>query len=107
MDKMQEKCFDIFFSKAIITSKRGHIFCSNNVREVMDTKFDCAPGSTYYHLIKNNQMMSEFKDGLLEASVADKNITLEMYFNHKVNMDANLVDRITATFTKTFPGVVV
>lgn len=52
---------------------------------------------THYHLIGNGSMVNEFKEGLMAAGVEDKRVTIEMYFNHKVEARPEVVDTIANT----------
>jgi hypothetical protein len=41
-------------------------------------------------------MVSEFKAGLQQAGVKEDKVTVEMYFNHKAEVDQDAVDRIAS-----------
>ena len=47
------------------------------------------------------QMVSEFKSGLQKAGVPDDKVTIEIYFNHKADVDTDVVDRIAAAVKET------
>jgi len=100
LTKLQKENPDNFTWKPIITSERGRLSASgDNLRTL--TWFNAGLESTHYHLIGNGQMVSEFKAGLLKAGVPEDKITLEMYFNHKAEMDTDAADRIAAALMET------
>ena len=108
MDDLQRENPDRFSWKTIITSKQGRLSTSSdNLKALKDTVFDSGLEDTHYHLIGNGQMVSEFKAGLEKAGVPNDKVTVEMYFNHKAEVDAETVDRIAAAVMESaFAGVV-
>lgn len=101
LDELQKEYRDKFRWKTIITSEQGRLSSGDNLVELTDTTFDSSIGNTHYHLIGNGQMVSEFNEGLQKAGVPDNKITLEVYFNHKAEMNATAVDRIAAAVMET------
>ena len=93
LDKLQTEHSDKFSWKAIITSEKGRMSSTADSLRVLK---DVSTGleDTHYHLIGNGQMVSEFKAGLQKAGVKDDKVTVEMYFNHKAEVDADAVSRI-------------
>jgi len=86
-----------FSWKAIFTSDQGRISSSaDSLRVLTETNFHAGLEDTHYHLIGNGQMVSEFKAGLQKAGVKDDKVTVEMYFNHKAEVDEDAVNRISA-----------
>ena len=108
LDDLQRENPDRFSWKTIITSKQGRLSTSSdNLKALKDTVFDSGLEDTHYHLIGNGQMVSEFKAGLEKAGVSNDKVTVEMYFNHKAEVDAETVDRIAAAVMESaFAGVV-
>ena len=99
LNKLQKEHADKFSWQAIITSEQGRISSTTeNSRMITDTKFSSGLEDTHYHLIGNGQMVSEFKTGLEKAGVKDDKVTLEMYFNHRAEVDADAVSRISEAF---------
>lgn len=97
LDKLQKEHTDKFSWKAIITSEQGRMSSTaDNLRVLTDTNFKSGLEDTHFHLIGNGQMVSEFKAGLQTAGVKDDKVTVEMYFNHKAEIDADAVSRIAA-----------
>jgi len=96
LDDLQKECPGRFSWEAIVTSERGRLSSGDNLKELGNVISDSAPGRTHYHLIGNGQMVSEFKEGLQKAGVADDKVTVEMYFNHRAEVDAEAVERIAA-----------
>ena len=95
LDVLQKNHAHKFSWKAIITSDQGRISATvDSLRALTDSKFGAGLEDTHYHLIGNGQMVSEFKAGLQKAGVKDDKVTMEMYFNHKVEVDADTVSRI-------------
>lgn len=98
LDKLQMEHSDKFSWKTIITSEQGRISSTADSLQVLkDTNFNAGMDDTHYHLIGNGQMVSEFKAGLQKAGVKDNKVTVEMYFNHKAEVDADAVSRIATT----------
>lgn len=108
LDKLQMQHADKFAWRAIITNKQGRLSSTtNNLKMLTDTKFhNTGVDSTHYHLIGNGQMVSEFKAGLEKAGVPEDKVTLEMYFNHKAEVDVHVVDRIADAVMETVPAAV-
>ncbi|KAL7490997.1 hypothetical protein ACHAWT_000485 [Skeletonema menzelii] len=97
LDKLQTEHVDKFSWKAIITSEQGRMSSTaDSLRVLNDTNFNARLEDTHYHLIGNGSMVSDFKAGLQKAGVADDKVTVEMYFNHKAEVDADAVSRIAA-----------
>jgi len=107
LDRLQEKHPDKFSWKTIVSKEQGRLSSSDNLKELTSTKFDCEFDNTHYHLIGNGQMVSEFKQGLQKAGVSDDKVTVEMYFNHKADVDAEAVERIAAAVMETATASVV
>jgi len=107
LDGLQRDHPEKFSWKTIVTSEQGRLSSSDNLKDLTSTKFDCEFENTHYHLIGNGQMVSEFKQGLHKAGVSDDKITMEMYFNHKADVDAEAVERIAAAVMETAPASVV
>lgn len=102
LDKLQTEHPNKFSWKAIITSEQGRLSASDkNLKALTNTNFDAGLDSTHYHLIGNGALVSEFKAGLEEAGVPQDKVTVEMYFNHKAEIDAQAVDRIAAAVMTT------
>eukprot|EP00578_Thalassiosira_sp_NH16_P021619 CAMPEP_0181085648 /NCGR_PEP_ID=MMETSP1071-20121207/5338_1 /TAXON_ID=35127 /ORGANISM="Thalassiosira sp., Strain NH16" /LENGTH=332 /DNA_ID=CAMNT_0023167457 /DNA_START=68 /DNA_END=1066 /DNA_ORIENTATION=+ len=108
LDKLQVQHEDKFAWRAIVTNKQGRLSSStDNLKMLTDTKFhNVGVDGTHYHLIGNGQMVSEFKAGLEKAGVPEDKVTLEMYFNHKAEVDVDVVDRIADVVMKTVPAAV-
>lgn len=95
LDQLQKENGDKFSWKTIISSEQGRISSSaDSLRVLTDTNSNA--GLTHYHLIGNGQMVSEFKAGLQQAGVKEDKVTVEMYFNHKAEVDQDAVDRIAS-----------
>ena len=95
LDKLQKEHADKFAWKAIITSEHGRMSSTaDSLRVLTDTSFDAGLEDTHYHLIGNGSMVTNFKAGLHKAGVNDDKITVEMYFNHKAEVDEKAVERI-------------
>mmetsp|Transcript_5364 Transcript_5364/g.11784 ORF Transcript_5364/g.11784 Transcript_5364/m.11784 type:complete len:323 (-) Transcript_5364:79-1047(-) len=107
LDRLQIEHPDKFSWKTIVTKEQGRLSSSDNLKELTSTKFHCEFDNTHYHLIGNGQMVSEFKQGLQKAGVSDDKVTVEMYFNHKADVDAEAVERIAAAVMETAPASVV
>jgi len=102
LDKLQTEHPRKFSWKAIITSEQGRLSESDeNLKALTNTNFDAGLDSTHYHLIGNGQLVSEFKAGLEKVGVPKDKVTIEMYFNHKAEMDTEAADRIAAALTVT------
>lgn len=97
LNNLQKEQPNKFSWKAIITSEKGRISASDdNLKAITETKFDAGLENTHFHLIGNGQLVSEFKKGLQLAGVPDEKVTVEMYFNHKAEIDNGAVERIAA-----------
>jgi len=97
LDNLQKEHAAKFSWKAIITSDQGRISSTaDSLRVLKDTNFNAGLEDTHYHLIGNGQMVSEFKAGLQKAGVKDDKVTVEMYFNHRAEVDVDAVNRISA-----------
>lgn len=95
LNKLQMEHSDKFSWKTIITSEKGRISSTADSLQVLrDTNFNAGLEDTHYHLIGNGQMVLEFKAGLQQAQVKDDKVTVEMYFNHKAEVDTDAVSRI-------------
>lgn len=102
LDKLQMEHPDKLSWKAVITSEQGRLSSSvNNLKALTETTYPAGLDNTHYHLIGNAQMVSEFKAGLEKAGVPEGKVTVEMYFNHKAEQDAERVDRIAAAVLDT------
>lgn len=83
-----------FMWSPIISSEGGRISGSEvNLQAIVATT-PLELNDTHYHLIGNGQMVGEFKEGLAKAGVPDEKVTIEMYFNHKANINDDVVSRI-------------
>ncbi|KAL7553622.1 hypothetical protein ACHAWF_016926 [Thalassiosira exigua] len=91
-----------------ISSEQGRLSSTkDNLRALAEFLVDHGVEGVHYHLIGNGQMVSEFKSGLAKAQVPDDKVTIEMYFNHKAEVDPDTVDRIAdAVKEYTAAGVV-
>lgn len=108
LDKLQKEHPSKFSWKAIISSEQGRLSASDeNLKALTNTNFDAGLDNTHYHLIGNGQMVSEFKQGLQKLDIPDDKVTVEMYFNHKGEIDAEVVDRIAAAVKETAAASVV
>ena len=102
LDELQKEHPTKFSWKTMITSEQGRISSTNNNLKILSesSSFDATPtlvdGSTHFHLIGNGQMVSEFKAGLAKAGVPDDKVTIEMYFNHKADVNSERVDLIAS-----------
>ena len=95
LDKLQKEHADKFAWKPIITSEQGRMSSTaDSLRVLTDTNFDAELEDTHFHLIGNGSMVTNFKAGLQKAGVNDDKITVEMYFNHKAELDEEAVERI-------------
>lgn len=89
LDKLHEEHSGKFSWKSIITSEEGRLSSSeDNLKNIV------SGSDTHYHLIGNGQMVKEFSAGLSKAGVPDDKITVEFYFNHKAEIDEEVIDRI-------------
>jgi len=82
--------------RPIITGKVGRL-SSNEENLKAITLSDAPIDKTHYHLIGNGQMVSEFKSGLEKAGVSKEKITVESYFNHRAEVNKDVIDRIAST----------
>jgi ferredoxin-NADP reductase len=102
LDKLQKENSKKFNWKTIITSKQGRLSSSSiNMKAITESTIKASLEETHFHLIGNGQMVSEFKSGLEQAGVADNKITVEMYFNHKAEVNEDVVDNIAYVMEST------
>lgn len=88
-----------FVWKAIVSSERGRLSASEeNVQDIASPE-GYGINDTHYHLIGNAHMVDEFKAGLGKAGVPDEKVTVETYFNPKVPVNDDVVDRIAAVIS--------
>lgn len=94
LDSMKKDHAGKFDWKAVISSEGGRLSASETNLNALVSDVDAGLEDTHYHLIGNGQMVNEFKEGLSKAGVSESKVTIEMYFNHKADVDAEVVDRI-------------
>jgi len=83
--------------KAIVSQESGRLSASEeNLQALVSSNGTSLLEETHYHLIGNGGMVNEFKSGLEKAGVPKEQITLEMYFNHRAEVDIEAVDRIAS-----------
>jgi len=86
-----------FSWKAIVSEESGRLSASEeNLQALLSSNGISLLEETHYHLIGNGGMVNEFKNGLEKAGVPQEKITVEMYFNHKSEVDMEAVDRIAS-----------
>jgi ferredoxin-NADP reductase len=100
LDEMQDK-HERFHWKAILSEETGRLSASEeNLKNLVSpNKVSSLLEETHYHLIGNGAMVNEFKAGLEKAGVPNDQITVEMYFNHRAEVDMDAVDRIASLVT--------
>eukprot|EP00568_Trieres_chinensis_P009285 CAMPEP_0183291034 /NCGR_PEP_ID=MMETSP0160_2-20130417/596_1 /TAXON_ID=2839 ORGANISM="Odontella Sinensis, Strain Grunow 1884" /NCGR_SAMPLE_ID=MMETSP0160_2 /ASSEMBLY_ACC=CAM_ASM_000250 /LENGTH=323 /DNA_ID=CAMNT_0025451781 /DNA_START=51 /DNA_END=1022 /DNA_ORIENTATION=+ len=102
LDALQNEHPERLAWKKVITNEQGRLSASSdNLKALTDTKFGGGVDDTHYHLIGNGQMVSEFKAGLQKAGVPEEKITVEMYFNHKAEVNVEAVGRIASAVMET------
>jgi ferredoxin-NADP reductase len=94
--------YENFRYRPVITNNVGRLSSSEvNVGMVVhDNESICSLTETHYHLIGNGQMVAEWKTGLLQAGVLDQRITIESYFNHKVQPSKEAIETIATVIRK-------
>jgi len=100
LNELQEK-HERFHWKAILSEETGRLSASEeNLKNLVSpNKASSLLEETHYHLIGNGGMVNEFKAGLEKAGVPDDQVTLEIYFNHRAEVDTDAVDRIASLVT--------
>jgi len=76
----------------VITSEGNRISSESNLEKLFDNNLSIE--DTHYHMIGNAQMVKEWQTALLKAGVSEEKVTIEQYFNHKAEIDGDVVDRI-------------
>lgn len=89
----------------ISSDESGRISSESNLQKVFDNN-NSGLDDTHYHLIGNGQMVKEWQAGLLNAGIPESMVTIEQYFNHKVEGDSDVVDRISKAVTDSCAVVV-
>jgi len=87
---------------AIISSEQGRISTESNLKKVFN---NLSAEDTHYHMIGNAQMVKEWQTALLKAGVPEENVTIEQYFNHKAEINQEVVDRIAKAVTESCAAV--
>jgi ferredoxin-NADP reductase len=93
LDELQDHHSEKFAWTPIISNQQGRLSSSEENLQLL-AKSAAGVTDTHFHLIGNGQMVKEFQAGLKKAGVPDEKVTVEIYFNHKAEADADTVDRI-------------
>jgi len=92
VEQLREAYPERFECRYVLSSAEGRVSSPDVLASVAQT----ADAETHFHLIGNGAMVNEWKAGLAKAGVPEDLVTTETYFNHKVEADDDVVDRIAA-----------
>lgn len=97
LDRLSNENPSIFQWEPIITSEMGRLSSSSENLNILKDKIKgFSNQDRHYHLIGNGEMVNEWIAGLKKAGVPDKQVSFEQYFNHKADVDNNVVDNIAS-----------
>lgn len=92
---------DRFTWTVVLSDLNGHVSAGPNLLMMNGKTEGTAPGSTHYHLVGNGAMVNEWVQGLGEAGVPEGRVTHEIYFNHKAEPRAEVVEALANVFKET------
>jgi len=81
----------------VISSTQGRFSATVNLKNILQSSSSSAL-STHFHLVGNGSMVNEWKQALADARIPENRVTLEMYFNHKVQPDPQAIKSIVEAF---------